>query len=74
MKADYLVLAEEIAALHGNTAFRVTPRAQHTIFHALRLVNLVDAMMAYLGQHGEIDTRSELVNAVMNCLHDIDPQ
>ena len=39
-----------------------------------RLFDAVDAMMAYLGMHGEISPKSELADAVMNCMHEIDPK
>ena len=39
-----------------------------------RLFDAVDAMMAYLGMQGEIHPNSELADAVMNCLHEIDPK
>lgn len=36
------------------------------------LLNAVDAMMAYLGYHGEISTRDDRVQAVMDALAKID--
>ena len=61
-------LADEIAALPANTAFRLTPTAQHAIVGALRLVEPTDKAMAYLGHYGNISPKSELIDAVMNAL------
>ncbi len=38
----------------------------------LALVHDVDALMACLGQYGEISPKSPLADAVMNRLHEID--
>lgn len=72
--SDYLALADEIEALPANTAFRLTPQAQRTIVAALRLVSPADAMMAYLGHYGDISPKSELADAVMNALREVDPK
>ena len=72
--SDYLDLADEIEALPENTPFRLTNRAQRTIVAALRLVSPTDAMMAYLGHYGDINPKSELADAVMNALREVDPK
>lgn len=72
--SDYLDLAGEIHALPPNTAFRLSPQAQRTIVEALRMVEKVDSMLAYLGFAGEISARDERVLVVMDSLKKIDPQ
>ena len=61
-------LAEEVATMPSNAAFRMTDRARRRIAAALRLVEPVDKLMAYLGHHGEVSPKSELADAVMNAL------
>ena len=72
--SDYMDLADEIERLAPNTPFRLAPMAQRTIVAALRLVKPTDAMMAYLGHHGEISPKSELADDVMNALRKVDPK
>ena len=72
--SDYMDLASEIHSLPSNTAFCLAPQAQRTIVEALRMVETVDSMLAYLGYNGEISAKDERVLAVMDCLKRIDPQ
>ena len=67
--SDYLDLADEIEKLPTLEPIRIAPRGQRAIVAALRLVAPVEAMMAYLGHHGEISPKSELADAVMNALN-----
>lgn len=71
---DYLVLADEINILPSNTAVRLTSQAQRTIVGALRMVEKVHIVMAALGHNGSICARDDRVQAVMDCLHEIDPR
>ena len=71
---DIRALADEVEAMPDNAPFRMTDRARATIAAALRLVEPVEKMMAYLGHYGEISPKSELADAVMNALNEVSPK
>ena len=71
--SDISNLADEISALPPNTAFRLTGQAQRTIVAVLRMVGTVDIAMAALGCNGSICARDDRIQAVMDCLHKVDP-
>ena len=63
--SDYSDLAKEIKSLPPNTAFRLTPSAQHIIVQALLLVGDVSNMIDQLDHHGMVSKNESCVRTVM---------